>query len=265
MVYSDAGGVPDRRRAEPRGVLCASAGISVRPAVGPSVPGLRHASPVGPPIRSMVSHALPATAAEPRIQATPRDAHGNRVFAVKPVTIWTIGHSTRTLEELLALLREHGVELLADVRHFPSSKQVPWTNRPVLASSLEAHRIRYRHFEDLGGYRKPRPDSPNTGWRSTGFRGYADHMATEAFSRALDDLLAEAAGNRTAVMCAEAVPWRCHRSLLADALQAREATVVHILGAGRAETHRRTTFAKVRGGRVTHPGPKGKGLKRPHR
>lgn len=177
-------------------------------------------------------------------------------------TAWTIGHSTRGFPEFLDLLREHGIVALADVRHFPSSERVPWTNGPRLAGALEAEGIRYRHFADLGGYRKPRTDSGNVGWRSAGFRGYADHMESPAFRAALDDLLELASASRTAAMCAEALPWRCHRSLLSDALVARGVRVVHILGPGSARDHDLTAFARVRGDRVTYPAATGKGLKR---
>jgi uncharacterized protein (DUF488 family) len=174
------------------------------------------------------------------------------------VTLWTIGHSTRSWEEFLALLHENRIELLVDVRHFPSSTRVPWTNREVLAASLGKAGLAYEHLVGLGGYRRPRPDSPNTGWRNTGFRGYADHMETAEFSQSLDRLLAWARQRRTAIMCAEAVPWRCHRGLLSDALLARGVRVVHILAPGQTQDHKLTPFAKVHGGRVTYPASRGK-------
>lgn len=180
------------------------------------------------------------------------------VLVPAEVTVWTIGHSTRTWPEFLALLREHGVELLADVRHFPGSERVPWTNRGALAGALEEAGLAYEDFVDLGGYRTPRPDSPNLGWRNPGFRGYADHMATAPFAAALDRLLLEARARKAAILCAEAVPWRCHRGLLSDALLARGARVVHILGPGSTEDHRLTPFAKIHSGRVTYPAPRGK-------
>ena len=173
-------------------------------------------------------------------------------------TVWTIGHSTRTFEEFLALLREPRIERLVDVRHFPSSAHVPWTNRDALAAALGSAGLAYEHMVDLGGYRKARLDSPNTGWRNAGFRGYADHMESPEFAAALDRLVAEAKKARTAMMCAEALPWRCHRGLLADALVVRGVRVVHILGPGQTQDHQLTPFAKVKGGRLTYPAPRGK-------
>lgn len=173
-------------------------------------------------------------------------------------TVWTIGHSTRTFEDFLALLHEHRIQLLADVRHVPASAHVPWTNQDSLAASLRAAGLAYEHRLDLGGYRKARPDSTNTGWRNAGFRGYADYMETPEFARALDALIARAKEARTAAMCAEAVPWRCHRGLLSDALVVRGVRVVHILGPGKTQDHALTPFARVKGGRLTYPAPRGK-------
>ncbi len=172
--------------------------------------------------------------------------------------IWTVGHSTRPWEEFLALLRENGIERLVDVRHFPSSGRVPWTNRANLEANLADAGIVYAHAVDLGGYRKPRADSRSAGWRNAGFRGYADHMGTPEFASALDRLLEDAKGRRTAVMCAEAVPWKCHRSLLSDALLARGLRVIHILFAEKTHDHVLTAFARVHGGRVTYPGGRAK-------
>lgn len=173
-------------------------------------------------------------------------------------TLWTIGHSTRSWEEFLGLLREHRIELLVDVRHFPTSARVPWTNRDALAASAAAAEMRYEHAVDLGGYRKALPNSLNRGWRNAGFRGYADYMASPAFAAALDRLLGWARETRTAIMCAEAVPWRCHRGLLSDALLVRGVHVVHILSPGKTQDHVLTPFAKVKGGRLTYPAPRGK-------
>jgi len=168
-------------------------------------------------------------------------------------TIWTIGHSTRSLEEFVALLGERRIQFLADVRQFPRSQRVPWTAKASLAKALLDRGIDYEHFEDLGGFRKPLLDSVNTAWRNVGFRGYADRMASTEFSVALDQLIAVLEEKRTAIMCAEAVPWKCHRSLLSDALVARGIRVIHILSAGKTQDHRLTPFARVHGGRLTYP------------
>jgi len=173
-------------------------------------------------------------------------------------TVWTVGHSTRTWDAFLVLLGEHDIGHLVDVRRFPSSTRVPWANRDGLNTSLAAAGLGYEHLAGLGGYRTPRPDSRNTGWRNAGFRGYADHIEGSEFSAALGRLVDLARERRTAVLCAEAVPWRCHRGLLSDALLARGVRVVHILSPGTAEEHRLTPFAKVHGGRVTYPAAKGK-------
>jgi uncharacterized protein (DUF488 family) len=169
------------------------------------------------------------------------------------VTIFTIGHSTRTLDELVALLTQNGVVQLADVRTVPKSRRHPQFVREALAESLPRAGIAYRHIPGLGGLRKPRADSINTAWRNEGFRGYADYMQTPAFGQALDDLL-EWASRPTAIMCAEAVWWQCHRQLIADALLARAVEVRHIVSAAVPQAHRLTDFARVEGTRVTYPG-----------
>lgn len=180
------------------------------------------------------------------------------MFIEAEATLWTIGHSTRSWDEFLGLLRENRIELLADVRHFPASKHVPWTNRAALEGSLASAGIRYEHIVDLGGYRPARSDSRNVALRNASFRGYADFMETEAFEKALVHLIELAAQTRTAIMCAEAVPWHCHRSLLSDALVARSVRVVHILGSGQTHDHTLTEFAKVHAGRVTYPAARAK-------
>jgi uncharacterized protein (DUF488 family) len=160
-------------------------------------------------------------------------------------TIYTVGHSTRSAEELLALLREPGVELLADVRAFPSSRRHPQFNRDALAAGLEAAGIDYRHIPGLGGRRSPLPGSPNGGWREVAFQGYADHMRSHEFQDALAGLEEAALVSPTAIMCAEAVWWRCHRRLIADALIVRGWRVEH-LGIGDARAlHQLTEFAVV--------------------
>jgi 3-methyladenine DNA glycosylase/8-oxoguanine DNA glycosylase len=172
------------------------------------------------------------------------------------VRLYTVGHSTRTLEELVALLRTFGVTLVCDIRTVPRSRHNPQFNADVLRAALLAAGIRYLHLPSLGGLRHPRRDSINTGWHNDSFRGYADHMQTEGFERGVAELADAVAGHGTAaLMCAEAVPWRCHRSLVADALTARGARVEHIGGTGRASAHHTTAFAHVEGTRITYPAP----------
>jgi uncharacterized protein (DUF488 family) len=168
---------------------------------------------------------------------------------------FTVGHSTRSAEELLALLREAKVPLVVDVRRFPASRRHPQFAREALSLALEKAGVAYRHEPDLGGRRQPLPASPNGAWRNDGFRGYADHMASSEFAAALERLLRSPQG--TTVLCAEAVPWRCHRQLIADALVARGAEVRHILGPRRLERHALHESARVSpAGLVTYP-PRG--------
>ena len=169
--------------------------------------------------------------------------------------LWTIGHSTQPIEEFISLLRAHGIHLLVDVRRFPASRHNPQFNAESLAKTLQAASLQYRHMPELGGRRKSRPDSVNRGWRSAGFRGYADYMQTDEFWGALQDLMAYGTSAPTAVMCAEAVPWRCHRSLIADALISRGWRVQHILSRAEAVPHQITPFARIENDALTYPGP----------
>lgn len=166
----------------------------------------------------------------------------------------TIGHSNRSIDEFLALLDAHGIQQLVDVRTAAGSRRNPQFMRDELARALEHRGIRYMHLPALGGFRKPRPDSVNTAWRNESFRGYADYMQTPEFETALAALLGVAAEEPTAIMCAEAVPWRCHRSLIADAIVARGLTVSHILSTARSNPHILTSFARVENCRLTYPG-----------
>ena len=167
--------------------------------------------------------------------------------------IWTIGHSTRAIDEFMSLLEENQIKLLIDVRMFPGSKRYPQFNKDVLADSLIAHGIRYEHFPELGGKRKTNPDSRNTAWRNASFRGYADYMETEQFQKGIDRLLDVAAhAGPTAIMCAEAVWWRCHRSLIADYLKSRGTEVLHILGAKKVEPHPYTPAARIVNGKLSY-------------
>lgn len=171
----------------------------------------------------------------------------------RPKVVLTIGHSTRTIEAFVELLQAHRIERLVDVRTIPRSRRNPQFNRETLPGALRKARIGYRHMKSLGGLRHARRDSPNTGWRNASFRGFADYMLEREFAEALDRLIELAAEKRTAVMCAEAVPWRCHRSMIADALLARGIPVEHILSPKRTEPHRLTDFARVDGERITYP------------
>ena len=167
--------------------------------------------------------------------------------------IWTIGHSTRGIDEFISLLKENQIKLLIDVRAFPGSKRYPQFNREALAKSLNAHGIRYEHFPELGGKRKSRPDSRNTAWRNASFRGYADYMETEQFQKGIERLLEIASeAGPTAVMCAEAVWWRCHRSLISDYLKAPGVEVLHILGANKVEPHPYTPAARIVNGELSY-------------
>lgn len=169
--------------------------------------------------------------------------------------LYTIGHSTRTFDALVDALRSFGIRILVDVRTIPRSRHVPQFNRESLSRRLPRRGVRYTHLAALGGLRRPRPDSGNTAWRNAGFRGFADYMETSEFAAALAELrtLAKDVGP-AAFMCAEALPWRCHRSLVADALIARGDTVAHIMAPGKAPPHVLTPWARVDGGRVTYPG-----------
>ena len=172
---------------------------------------------------------------------------------MKRVRVFTIGHSTRSLEELVALLKHHGLDRLVDVRTLPGSRRVPQFNKEAIEPALAEAGIDYVHLKGLGGLRKPRPDSENTGWRNSSFRGYADYMQTPEFERSLEELIELALEQPTAIMCAEAVPWRCHRLLIADALLVRGHEVLHIFSETKAEPHRLTPFAKAEGTRVWYP------------
>jgi uncharacterized protein (DUF488 family) len=167
--------------------------------------------------------------------------------------IWTIGHSTRAIDELISLLKENEIKLLVDVRAFPASKRYPQFNKDVLKESLTAHGIRYEHFPELGGKRKSKLDSRNTAWRNASFRAYADYMETEQYQKGIERLLDVAAeAGPTAIMCAEAVWWRCHRSLIADYLKARGVEVLHVLGANKVELHPYTSAARIVNGELTY-------------
>jgi uncharacterized protein (DUF488 family) len=169
------------------------------------------------------------------------------------VRIWTIGHSTRPIDDFISLLNQNGIKLLADVRSWPGSKRYPHFNKEPLAESLSARGIRYEHFPELGGRRKTKRDSRNTAWRNASFRGYADYMETEQFDKGVERLLdfAREAGP-TAIMCTEAVWWRCHRSLISDYLKASSVEVMHILDANKVEPHPFTSAARIVDGALSY-------------
>jgi uncharacterized protein (DUF488 family) len=168
--------------------------------------------------------------------------------------IFTIGHSTLPIEKFLDMLQSHGIRQLIDVRTIPKSRHNPQFGQDQLPVSLEQHGIRYTHLPGLGGLRHARKDSINTGWKNASFRGYADYMQTAAFGESLANLIELAAPAPAVIMCAEAVPWRCHRSLIADALTARGVNVEHILTAASRKPHAYTPFARIEGESVTYPG-----------
>jgi uncharacterized protein (DUF488 family) len=167
--------------------------------------------------------------------------------------IFTVGHSTRPIEEFIRLLGEHEIELLVDVRTIPKSRYNPQFNTEALNKSLKNAEIEYVHNPGLGGLRHAHKDSINLGWRNDSFRGYADYMQTEEFRENLEKLIDLASAKRVAIMCAEAVPWRCHRSLISDALLARGIVASHIVGTGEPKPHTLTSFAVINGCAVTYP------------
>jgi uncharacterized protein (DUF488 family) len=173
--------------------------------------------------------------------------------------ILTVGHSTQPLKVFLEILTSHRVRIVADVRTVPRSRHNPQFNLETLPGALQKIGIEYAHMTGLGGWRRPLPQSLNIGLRSEGFRGYADYMQTEPFERHLDTLIELARKGRVCLMCAEAVPWRCHRSLIADALAVRGIDVIHLLGKGQVRPHRLTPGALVSGLTLAYPGEPEKG------
>ncbi|MCG2431559.1 DUF488 family protein [Aequorivita xiaoshiensis] len=167
-------------------------------------------------------------------------------------TIWTIGHSTRTLDEFLKLLHAFNIKSLVDVRHYPGSRKFPQFNKDSLEKSLHENNIIYTHLIDLGGRRKPNPNSKNDAWRLDSFKGYADYMATEAFKQALNTLKEIATEQQTAIMCAEAVWWSCHRSLISDILKVDEWKVLHIMSEKKATEHPYTAPARIVNGKLNY-------------
>jgi uncharacterized protein (DUF488 family) len=182
-----------------------------------------------------------------RKQTSPQDADWPEC------TIFTVGHSTLPLDGFIALLKTYGIKCLVDIRTVPRSRHNPQFNGDTLRGALRSQGIEYIPLRNLGGLRHPRPDSPNTGWRNTSFRGYADYMQSEEFARGIAQLMTLSGAQRTAIMCAEAVPWRCHRSLVADALNVRGIPVIEILSNTSYREHKLTPFAHVEGTVITYP------------
>ena len=174
-------------------------------------------------------------------------------------TLYTVGHSTRSLDAFVTLLTHHKVRCVADVRRFPRSRKYPHFNADALARTLPDAGLTYAPLPALGGRRRTLPDSPNTGWRNDGFRGYADHMTSAEFLGGIERLADLASQSPTAIMCAEAVPWRCHRSLVADALLVRGFQVLDIMSQTKATPHKLTPFARVEGTTITYPSPESPG------
>ena len=176
------------------------------------------------------------------------------------LTIWTVGHSTLPIEDFIDLLASQRIDVVADVRRFPASRRHPQYNREQLERSLAEAGVKYASFQDLGGRREPRVDSTNSAWRNASFRGYADYMETPAFETAINRLVTAARGRRVAVMCAEAVWWRCHRSLIADYLTAAGTQILHIGAGGRVTQHALRAPARLVDGRLSYPGEPTLGL-----
>jgi len=171
---------------------------------------------------------------------------------MKDKSIWTIGHSTRTFEEFIALLHAFKIELIADVRNYPGSRKYPQYNKDALEVALPQNNIQYLHLKNLGGRRKPDRDSKNIGWRHVAFRGYADYMETAAFKEGIEELQKVAAKQRTAYMCSEAVWWRCHRAMISDYLKLHGWNVMHIMNIGKAEEHPYTSPARIINGALNY-------------
>ena len=186
---------------------------------------------------------------------TPLDGGCQQFFEVlNGLTIWTIGHSTQSSDEFIATLQSFDIKTLVDVRSFPGSRRYPHFNKESLRASLNEAELDYVHLPEIGGRRKANADSRNVVWRNQSFRGYADYMETKAFRAGINRLIEIAGAGRTAIMCAEAVWWRCHRSLIADFLKARGAKVIHILGHGKSEEHPFTSAARIVNGELSYRG-----------
>jgi uncharacterized protein (DUF488 family) len=172
---------------------------------------------------------------------------------VSPGLVYTIGHSTRSIDDFIQVLARYGIEALADIRTIPRSKHNPQFDSEALSKSLALCGIEYLHLKNLGGLRKPLKDSPNGAWKNASFRGYADYMQTKEFEQGVEDLIGFSNTKKICIMCAEAVSWRCHRSLVGDALTARGIKVIDIFDLEHSKEHTITSFAKIHGKSVTYP------------
>ncbi len=170
------------------------------------------------------------------------------------MTIYTIGHSTRNLAEFISILQAYKIDLLVDIRSVPKSRYTPQFNEDNLARELPQRGIEYRHLASLGGLRSTNRNSANLGWRNASFRGYADYMSASEFAKGIDELIELASSKTTVIMCAEAVPWKCHRSLVGDALLVRSVKVIDIFDANKSQAEKLTSFARVDGEKITYPG-----------
>lgn len=175
-------------------------------------------------------------------------------MTARSLDIWTVGHSTRTIEEFIDILRHYQIGILVDVRHFPGSRRFPHFNKTAMHDTLVAAGIRYEHLIELGGRRPVRPDSHNVAWRNASFRGYADYMESQPFRTGVDRLVEIARAGRTAIMCSEAVWWRCHRSMIADYLKVIGGHVFHLVDATKVQEHPYTSAARLVDGRLSYEG-----------
>jgi uncharacterized protein (DUF488 family) len=173
------------------------------------------------------------------------------------VTVWTVGHSTREIDEFLSIVKAHDIELIADVRRFPGSRRLPQFEAGALEAALGRRGVAYRWFEALGGRRRPDPASKNLSWHHRAFRAYADHVASEEFATGLSELLMLAPGLRTAVMCAEVLWWRCHRRIIADVLVSLSVPVIHIRDASKVELHELVAPAQLSNGQLSYAADRG--------
>ena len=174
------------------------------------------------------------------------------IVTTSSLAIWTVGHSTRTIQEFIDILRQYQIEIVVDVRRFPGSRRFPHFNKTAMHDALVTAGIRYEDLVELGGRRPARPDSHNVAWRNASFRGYADYMETQPFRNGVDRLLEIARTGRTVIMCSEAVWWRCHRSMIADSLKAMDVHVFHILGMKKVQEHPYTSAARLVDGRLSY-------------